>query len=134
MTKTEYIGRVISFYARKRINLGYLNFDKNVGRFIICDGENKNIFTYRDGLHCGDSYILKVSDDTWKIGQCELDDDNVWKMFGTNITSENCENVHVLYVKNERLTRIMDEYVDQNVDFGSFSDDFVRCVLGCFEV
>ena len=136
MTNMEYVARVASFYARNTVNCGTLSFDKTAGRFVILDRSFKNIFMPNDGLHCGDVYLVRFSPNAWRAAQCERDDDGTWVMCGTNITSENCDKIvpDILYVKNKRLTRFLNEYVDKNANFSTLSDDFVRDVLGCFEI
>lgn len=138
MTKTEYIARVISYYRKNKIKYGYLTFDKNEKRFVIkgaCEKASK-AYPY-DGLHCGDVYIVRDKDEKWRIAQCELATDGIWKMLGTEITERDCfdengENVlfHVLYVDNKRLMRFDDEFINESFQLGELSSAFIISLMG----
>ena len=136
VTSTEYISRVISFYSRNTVKCGKLSFDEKSGRFVILDKKGKNVFDPDDGIHCGDIYLMSGLKGVWKFGQCELTADGIWVMCGTNITSKNYDKIcpDILYVKNKRLSRITDEHIPINTNWGTVSDDFVRDVLRCKEI
>ena len=107
MIGSKYVRQALRFYNRNRVNLGYLSFDKTRGEFVIQEGKTNSIVI--NGVHWGEIYLLKI-DNSWKISQCDLDDDGLWKMTGTNITSNNCSNVPVLYVQSKKLKRVASVY------------------------
>lgn len=107
MIGSKYVRQASRFYARNKVNLGYLNFDKTRGEFVIQEGKTNSLVI--NGIHWGEIYLLKI-DDSWKISQCDLDDNGLWKMTGTNITSDNCNSVPVLYVQSKKLKRVASIY------------------------
>lgn len=128
MTNSEYIARVITHYARNKTKIGTVSFDKTVGRFVIknLDGTSPDVYTRE--IHCGHIYILKDIDGVWKIGQCELLD-NGWAFCGTAITAKNCKDIQIVYPTENRLLRVTDAYIEQDANFGKFSEDFIRATL-----
>lgn len=73
MTKTEYIAKVVQHYCTNKVKCGTLEFDIRQGRFIIKDLRGFPVTSYPGtGVHCGEVYIIKDTDGTWRIAQCEL--------------------------------------------------------------
>ena len=130
MTNTEYIARVIHHYMSHEVKLGYLSYNKNVNRFVICNDKGKKIDIQPDGcIHCGDTYIVKDNDGAWRIAQCEKTEDGLWKMLGTEITEKNCENNQILYIKNYRLPRFIPDFIDKSFKLNELSNDFIFDIL-----
>ena len=126
MNSTEYIAKVIYYYTINKTKFGFLKYDNKVKRFIIVDEKGKMVkIAPCDGLHCGDTYIVKDNDNKWKIAQCEVAKDGLWKMLGTGITEKNCNNNLILYVKDRRLMRLIDNFIDESFKLGELSERFV---------
>ena len=130
MNKTEYIAEVICYYNKKKTKLGCLKYDDKMNRFTVVEESGKNkgkiapIFP-PDGIHCGDIYVVQDNDGKWKIAQCEKTKDGLMKMLGTEITEKNCNNNLILYVKDNRLTRITEDLIDESFNLGELSTRFV---------
>lgn len=125
MSNTDYIATVICYYAKNKVKIGTLTFDQKANRFIILDSKNKKSKSFPDdGIHCGDIYIVQDNRGSWKIGQCELDD-GVWRLLGTDLHQENCNNNMILYVNHKRLERITDTWITQEFDVGVLSDKLI---------
>lgn len=127
MTTAEYVARVIQHYCTNTVRCGTLEFNRKQGCFIIKSLRGYPVSAH-SGLHCGDVYIIKDTDGTWRIAQCELVGD-VWKMVGSRITA-NSEPAYIIYVPHVRLTRFSNVWVnDEEWRLGALSHEFVTSLL-----
>ncbi len=126
MTTAEYIARVIYHYCTNKTKCGMLEFDRRQGRFIIKDLNGFPVASRPGtGIHCGEIYIVKDTDGTWRIAQCELVGDT-WKMVGSHITDQS-EPTYVVYVPYAQLERSI--CVDDDWMLGELSHQFVTELL-----
>lgn len=127
----EYVGRVFYFYSRNNVKIGGLTYDEELDRFVIVDSKRGKRVNPDDGLHCGDVYIVADKDE-WKIVQCEYCNGE-WKMLGSSITSNTCgknKSHTILYVKDRKLSRFTETWIDDTFDLGDLPSDLVMSLVG----
>lgn len=127
MSIADYIARVIYFYSKCSVKLGTIEFDcEKYHRFVVKDSKGRSNMAYPgDGVHCGDIYIIRDTDNNWKIVQCELVD-GWWKLLGSTV-DEDTGPVPVLYVSNTRLEKEFhcDAFKEYD-DLGPISKDVIE--------
>jgi hypothetical protein len=128
MNVTDYVARVIAYYAQRKPKVGTLAINEKTCRLCIHDAKGRTVSTYPgDGLHCGDNYILKDHDGTWRITQCELVD-GIWCMLGSSVTDENV-GVEVLYVPHQCLWRVINEWINPDWKLDALSPELIQTLL-----